>query len=130
MDSTEVEFALNKIVKNSARRDWNVLPCDYSHAMTKNSKYPKLFIFNTDPSFLPGKHFIGVYVMNKQNWEIFDPLAVPIEQWGACFHDIKLKNPLQNTHRVQSSRSKECGKFCLFYAWHKCRGKSMNEILS
>ena len=86
-----------------------------------------VYIVNTDPSYKKGQHWILVWYHAIPKY--FDPLAhfLPpqIQESlflnGAAFY--------RSTHQVQPSSSLKCGEYCLFYAYYRARGCTMEEIL-
>ena len=96
---------------------------------------PSLLIVNTDPNYLPGKHWVVVYLdmQRSDEWpnaEYFDPLG-SMTQWKV--HRFLLDNSptgyLRNSMPVQGGSSQFCGHFCLYYSYFRCRNFSMTCIL-
>ena len=84
-------------------------------------------VCNTDPSSLPGKHWISIF-RGTHAVEYFDPLGKapetgPIREY---FHG---KNYVFNSMPVQSSDSELCGLFCVFFLFYRCYGYSMASIV-
>ena len=93
-------------------------------------KRPILYIANTDPHFQPGRHWVVIY-FGEEHIEYFDPLG---EQPNTIIEDyLTLMGPsgyLRNMKPVQGIHSENCGEFCLYYAYFRCRDISMDTILS
>lgn len=88
------------------------------------------FIVNTDPQSLPGKHWIACYVDSNNVLEIFDSYgnssnirSLFINRYMKDFHRTMI-----NPKRLQSSNSRVCGQYCLFYLMCRCRGYTMTDI--
>lgn len=86
-----------------------------------------LYILNTDHSSGPGKHWCLLFV-EKRNADFFDPLGMSpdVYNFRHFLHGYKIK---YNTSQVQGMFSKVCGYHCLFFAYYRCRGYSMEAIL-
>ena len=92
---------------------------------------PKLIIVNTDPSYKPGKHWVLFY-FNGDNVEFFDSLGKDLKSYGYEF--VRFANRFAHTVnyakvRTQPKNSILCGHYCLFYAYFRCKGKTMNSII-
>lgn len=95
-------------------------------------KKPQLVICNTDPSNKPGKHWVLFYFEND-DVDFFDSLGNDIEKYGKTFVNfIKRYSNFfnQSNIRTQPINSDLCGEYCLYYAYNKCKGKSMTEIVN
>lgn len=77
-------------------------------------QYRKSLICNTQPSTLPGRHWIALWVGNN-SIQVFDPL-------GASNYPHPLIDYLHkslrwrieyNHYRIQDPRSSDCGQLCL-----------------
>lgn len=94
---------------------------------------PRAYIVNTDPSHLPGEHWLGIWTENDTceimesygvpltYFENIDPLIMWLNQWP------KLR---RNEQMVQSIQSAGCGDYALVYLMCKARGYSLNDFLS
>lgn len=93
---------------------------------------PKMIMVNTDPSYKPGKHWL-VFFRNEDTMEMFDSLG----------NDLTEMNPIIKTfahkfnetvkyvsHRIQPKNTALCGHYCLYYAYLRCHGETMNDIVS
>ena len=89
---------------------------------------PSIYIVNSDPISLPGRHWLAVYFTQVN--EHFD---------SAGFYPNKtLENELiahgpqfqYNDARVQAFHSDTCGQFCLFYCYFRCRGYTFREVMN
>ena len=79
-------------------------------------KKPSVFIVNTDPKHLPGKHWIVVYV-DQNVCEHFNSSGRQPNDEFSDYMTVQGPNYLYNTNRVQAIGSDTCGLYCLFYAY-------------
>jgi hypothetical protein len=92
-------------------------------------KSPVFYIVNTDPSYMPGKHWIVIFV--GEEVEYFDPLGeAPNSLMEHYLWRINPNGYLRNNKRVQGSRSNNCGQFCLYYSYYRVRNYTMQCILN
>lgn len=87
------------------------------------------YVINTDVTDGPGKHWCIGY-LNGPRAEFFDSYGQPPEMYGLnrLFPDnctVRF-----NTRMVQALDAMTCGNHCLFFAYHRCRGRSMDAIVS
>lgn len=121
-------------LKNIIRKDkfmknifMGIYACDEIHNLHKTER-PTLFIANTDPSSMTGQHWVAFYT-NGKTVEYFcsygiQPFVLEFKDFLTHFKNIKI-----NTVRLQSSHSKVCGLYCIYYMYHKSRGKTLEQIL-
>lgn len=122
---------------------WNALssnPCTkkyfdgiYSFDNLKDIKCkPKLIICNTDPSYKPGKHWV-LFFFNDNYVEFYDSLGKDITVYGGEFPNF-IKNFVENyersNERTQPMHSSLCGQYCLYYAYCRCKGINMRDIIT
>lgn len=89
--------------------------------------YPCCFIANTDPSWMPGTHWVAVFVENNANIEYFDsygrrPMSPQMKEFCGTSYQ-------HNLYAVQSIFSTLCGYFCIYYLVNRCRGNSFSNIM-
>ena len=118
---------------NMTRRDVvGVFPAD---RLPPVNKYPSTFIVNRDDSEKPGTHWLAMYFTRDGRAEFFDSYGLSPETYGEQFYAFLRKKSSQftrNTVRLQSATTTVCGHHCLliFYLLHRCRGISMEAIVS
>lgn len=109
-----------------------IYPID--HLKYIRNKRPKLIIANTDPETKPGKHWLLFYFDDTgYSVDFFDSLGKSPENYPAeITHFLKLwaENVYYVTDRIQPMGSALCGHYCLYYAYCKSIGESMEDILS
>lgn len=93
----------------------------------------KSYIINTDPSYLPGKHWVVVYFPKDSSGEFFDSLGRSPASYSHYILDFLIENSskefIYNTQVLQPSRSSTCGMYCLFFLYYRVRGFSFEKIL-
>lgn len=129
MDGYQLWYALNSNPVTDTHFDGIFAP-DTLH---KINYRPTLLICNTDPSYKKGTHWLAFYFDNKGKAEMFDSLgkqltdyATDIEQFVAQFSNV-CKTLIK---RVQPLQTSLCGHYCLYYAYCKSLGHSMEFIVN
>ena len=93
---------------------------------------PAGLIVNTDPSELPGKHWVCFYLPKKGPAEFFDSLGHSPEYYHAIFRSFLMTNGpqyLHNTKRLQDYGSPYCGEYCLDFLIQRQKGVSYKSFL-
>lgn len=97
------------------------------------NKYKKCFIINSDPSFLPGQHWIAIFLPSNGLPEFFDSFGKSPSSYSESLLNFLLdqnsKGFIYNYKKIQSSESSTCGLFCLYFLYYRIRGYSFTEIL-
>ena len=92
---------------------------------------PDLIICNTDPSYKSGEHWV-LFFFSGNSVDFYDSLGRETTYYGSVFIDF-IKNFAydfkQCLRRMQPIQSDLCGHYCLYYAFAKCHGYSMEEII-
>ena len=102
-----------------------------SDTLNEIREKPSLIICNTDPSDKPGEHWV-LFFFSENSVDFFDSLGRDIKYYGSVFlHFIAnfVDNYEQSLQRLQPIDSDLCGQYCLYYAFAKCNGLSMDEII-
>ena len=113
MDSNEIYVLVEKL---KIINFLGVFAVDDFHRITKDCE--GVFIFNTDPSYKTGQHWIAVCV-SKNHVFYFDPLAAfehatnEIQTFFKRFD----KHLIFNNLRIQSYDSSKCGIHCLVFCF-------------
>lgn len=93
----------------------------------------KCFIINTDPSFLPGKHWVAVFLPSVGFPEFFDSLGKNPSHYSEFLLDFLLEQNsngfVYNCNRLQSFKSSTCGLFCLYYLYFRIRGFNFVDLV-
>ena len=100
--------------------------CFASNKIPKIQKN-KFIILNTHPAEKQGEHWTVLFRENGGLYEFFDslgqhPKTYSFQNFPSKYNFTKkmVQNPFQDT----------CGYFCLYYIFHKCRGKKLDDIFA
>ena len=113
------------------KRHFNgVFPVDYLKFI-KNP--PTMVVVNTDPSSQPGKHWLLFFRTDSGVMEMFDSLGKDLKTYSHQIQDFAQR--FDDTvkfvsRRIQPKNSALCGHYCLYYAYMRCAGSSMNDIIA
>jgi len=91
---------------------------------------PRLLVCNTDPHYLPGTHWIAIYVDKYGHGEYFDSFG---RAPAAVFCDYMNRHCRVwtfNNKQLQSIISQFCGHYCCFYCTLRCRCVNMTKIVT
>ena len=106
--------------------------CAVDQLPHKIIKRPSVFIVNTDPIKLPGTHWTCFYFPTEGPDEFFDSAGRHPCFYRTNFMKFLEKNTnafIINNKAIQGLYHPTCGHFCLFYAFHRCRGMSLEYIV-
>lgn len=106
-----------------------VFPSDF---LKKIKRKPELIICNTDPSTKPGAHWV-LFFFNNDTVDFYDSLGQDITHYGSLFINFVEKfaeTYEQSNIRTQPNNSSLCGYYCLYYAYHRCQGQQMSQIIN
>lgn len=90
----------------------------------------KFYVINTDPSYMPGKHWVAVYTAKVP--EFYDSLGRPPSFYNKDFEYFLINhgpNYIYNSQRIQSYGSSVCGVYCIYYVLKRSMGYSIKEIV-
>lgn len=93
---------------------------------------PNLIICNTDTSDKKGEHWLLFFFNKDKSVDFFDSLGKNIYSYGkeiVNFAKTYAVSFNESTDRMQPFNSSLCGHYCLFYAYYKCKGYNMKNIL-
>lgn len=137
MDSNTLFSALKYITSCSARGYKIYVLASDEFDKIKHCEIPALVVFNTDPSYLYGSHWIAMFLESSRNSkssrrsfkiDLFDPIGKNLS-----YYNINLPSRFeivnQNTVQFQSSTSNSCGLFCLFYLANRVQGFGHDYVL-
>ena len=103
----------NDVVK---RNFGGILPADGLDNKTTSNSEQRFYIVNTDPSNLPGSHWVAFGIGERV--EFFDSLGRAPNYYYDNFERFLIERGPSYTYnktRYQSSESESCGEFCLYY---------------
>lgn len=94
--------------------------------------YPACFIANVDAASESGSHWLAFYLSSPHHLEFFDSFGHepfdfpgPIRNFARRFTYVNY-----NMMILQSNVTAVCGQYCIYYLYSKCRGRSLNDVLS
>ena len=88
---------------------------------------PGAYIINTDPSYLPGQHWIALFVSSGGVVNYFDSYGRPPP---VDLRHILPSHYTWNTRKLQGIFDSDCGLYCLFFLYYRCRGYPINSIIN
>ena len=94
------------------------------------ARRPLLLVCNTDPSHKRGEHWIVIYFDVSGTGEYFDSFGMetkPIFHHYLTRHSVSY---IRNREQLQSSISRFCGHYCVFYCLFKRLNYSMKDIVN
>lgn len=93
-------------------------------------RYPCALVVNTDPSYLPGEHWVAIFLNASRHGEYFDSYGLPPSIYPDIAHFLirNCESFRYNSHLLQGLGSTVCGQYVLFYLLHRCRGYTLDEI--
>ena len=109
---------LNIPINDVLSRDENV-PHDHQQA---------LFIYNLEPSYMPGSHWVATYVKDKVI-NYFDSFGLPPFQEIVNHARKKNLTLLHQNNQIQNLLTTTCGYFCLYFLNEMNKGKSYFDLL-
>ena len=109
---------LNIPINDVLSRDENV-PHDHRQA---------LFIYNLEPSYMSGSHWVATYVKDKVI-NYFDSFGLPPFQEMVNHARKKNLTLLHQNNQIQNLLTTTCGYFCLYFLNEMNKGKSYFDLL-
>lgn len=103
-----------------------IFPIDKLPKLTHPDKF---YLINSDPAFLPGKHWICVFFPQDVYAEFFDSLGRQPFFYSNAITNFIGNKCVYNSMRLQPPNSSTCGLYCLYFLYHRVRGKSFLNIL-
>ena len=88
-----------------------------------------MYVFNLDPSYKPGVHWVAVYIDRKGRPEYFDSFGRPPPRETKDFLCTYAESWNYNDVLVQELYSTTCGQFVVFYIYQRCSGLTLKSIL-
>ena len=92
---------------------------------------PELIICNTDPSNKPGQHWV-LFFFYSDTVDFFDSLGRRMEYYGDQFVNFakKFSSKFQiSLVKTQPKNTSLCGHYCLYFAYKRCNGENMDDII-
>ena len=109
---------LNIPIKDVLSRDGNV---PHNHKQT-------LFIYNLEPSYMSGSHWVATYVKNRVI-NYFDSFGMPPFQEMVNHAKRENLTLLHQSDQIQNLQTTTCGYFCLYFLNEMKNGISYYDLL-
>lgn len=103
----------------SAMHFGGVFPADYIEEIDLHlgTHFPQAFIFNYDPSHMPGSHWVAAIVDKPGKPDkFFDSYGKPPSL--SEITNLLSDNYIYNKVQLQHPMSAVCGQWCIFFLWH------------
>jgi len=122
---------INKILSrdpHTARYFVGVFPSDKIPFLEKAA----VMVVNTDTQDKPGRHWLALFVRDKNTLEFFDSYGLPPASYGQHLEDYakRFSRLMRNCIQLQSLTSNVCGPYCIYFLVKRCQGQSMQYIVS
>lgn len=105
-----------------------VYPCDL---LPYNTKLPLNLIVNTDPSDMPGEHWVCISISSNGRGEYFDSFGLPPLRKEIFNYLEKMCSNgwTYNKVTLQNIQSQTCGHYSVLYIIFKCQGLSKENLI-
>lgn len=132
MNTIQLYSVLTKIV-NKKIYSLGVLACD--ELPTHIVRVPVMVIINTDPTRLPGKHWLAVFITADRHGYFFDsfgnsPTNISFPKTIDVFLNKNCMEISYSTLQVQDKTSTTCGEHCIFFLCNIQKGISYQKVLN
>ena len=90
-----------------------------------------VYVCNTDPSDMPGQHWITVAIREDGSGEYFDSFGLPPQKEEfAKFLNKETRQWTYNAECLQHPLSTVCGHYCVLYVLNYAKGRNLDHLLS
>lgn len=133
MNTIELTSILRKKIINGT--DFiGTLACDQLTEI-KVCNFPSMLIANTQPSTMPGEHWVAVYITKHKDGYFFDSFGNPPDyvDFPAEFNNFLKKNCVNvcySSRQVQNFDSTTCGQHCVFFLCQIQKGMSYAKMIN
>ena len=98
-------------------------------------KLPMVTIVNTDPSSLPGTHWLAIYITEHRHGYFFDSFghSAMYNDFPKTIYDFMIKNCAKISHSsvcVQDHGATTCGEHAVFFLYHIQKHRSYQRVLN
>ena len=125
MNTDQLNFILKEILNANKVNFLGVFAQDQVPLVDSSFSFPLCFVSNTHPSSKPGEHWVAFYYLSPSSAEFFDSYGMHPSLYGFSLA------PMHMNHRsLQSLSSNVCGQYCIYYLYHRSRGKTLAQIVS
>lgn len=128
MDAETIEMLLKN---NCLTEDIfkGVFPSNKIPKIKAKSKTKQGFVFNLDPSYKDGSHWISIIITPENEKNIyFDSYGWPPVISG--FKKLMRNDYVYNKHKMQSDYSTACGQWCLYFLLNQALDVSLDSLVS
>ena len=91
--------------------------------------FPCAYVANTDPSTLPGTHWVAFYLDSPTQLTFFDSYGCTPQ-----FYNFALSPDLNSIHSnsypIQQLHTSVCGQYCIYFLYHRSRCTPLSTIIS
>ena len=121
MNTHQIEEILSTLMPNNFI---GVFAQDKIPNIDASFHFPLSFVSNTHPSTKPGEHWVAFYYTSPDTLEFFDSYGLHPSIYGF------IQSPSSINHTtLQSLDSNVCGQYCIYFLYHRSRGKTMSQII-
>ena len=102
-----------------------------SDQMPYHYELPLNIIVNTDPSYKPGQHWVGVSINREGVGYYFDSFGFPPTVPSIVeYLNKKSKYWSFNQTKLQNAKSTTCGNYCVLFMIFRCNNLSPRKFIS
>jgi len=112
------------------RRHVRQFHCIYSIDNLSRHDGPKLFVANTNPTYRPGEHWIGISVDDRGNGQYFDSFGRALSKRFKDYMNKHCRSWTYNRTQFQSAASELCGHYCIVWCLLNSRKIDLCNLLS
>ena len=125
MNTLELEKILTHLIPPCLCNFLGVFARDTIPHLDDSLTYPLCFVSNTHTREKPGEHWVAFFYVSSNFLEFFDSYGL-----HPSLYDFTNFSPqLFKEKTLQSLDSNVCGQYCIFFLYHRSRGKSLKEII-
>jgi hypothetical protein len=101
-----------------------------SDMLPYKASLPINIIVNTDPSHMPGEHWVSISINKNGIGEYFDSFGLPpFKRDIIDFLEKKCEKWSYNQYSLQNIKSNTCGHYCVLNVIYRCQGLSNKRFL-
>lgn len=131
MNSDTLLCYLQQAVLATRVKQVHVVPKDFLSRISF-TQFPSVVCFNTDESWLPGKHFILLWVdydyrKKKIYAKMFDSYGKTYSYYRGPPLPVEIR--MGNTCELQQEKSEICSLYTIYFAYYLSRNYSVRKIL-
>ena len=128
MNSKQLRWILTND-KVTSRNFMGVYALDEIKHIKQILSFPSAYVFNLDPSYKPGVHWVAVCIDRKGRPEYFDSFGRPSPREIKDLLCTYAESWNYNYAPVQDLYSTTCEQFVVFYIYQRCSGLTLKSIL-